>query len=212
MKLKSLLSLLAVFVAAKASAITYDAAINGTTYNGFTVSATGGVAGVATYPQNMNISILGVLGGYAGPEIGPRQTLTISFATPQSFEYLTFGLLFDGPEYGDSMEIAAVTTPIQYTLQAVASGTAEWKKGATLLQNVMNAGTAVQGNMGLWSITNPFPGQLISSLTLFPLTIGNNPLNNDFGIVGFKTPDAGSTIALSGMALLALGFFARRRK
>lgn len=214
MKYRTLLTLLVAAAASKLSAITYTAT-SGTTFAGGSFSATNGTVVTKSYPQNGNVTILGVSTGVAGAEVDLNQSLTIKFDTPQWFDYLTIGLLFDGPEYGDKQEIAAAfTSPFEFRLQALTANTADWSLAGTVLQTVVNPGTSVVGGMGVWKIVNPFGSLLVSELKLYPITTpgqGKQPSDSDFGLVAFKTPDVASTFALAGLTLAGLGLIARRK-
>lgn len=146
---------------------------------------------------------LGVTGGPSGNEIDLNQSLTIDFAQPVLFEYLTLSLLFDGPEFGDNNEIAAVLTDglTELLLTATGLNTATW----TGAGSVTNLSPADGSNGAVWQIDNPFAGP-VSSLKLYPLS--SNPTGNesDFGLNAFKAHTQAVPEPATGLAgLLALG-------
>lgn len=206
-----------------AGSIVYDAAVNGLNAPaGASFTASGGTltlglkADIGSPYVNPipGLSFLGVGGtGGAGDEIDLQESILVSFAQPQRFDYLIFGLLFDGPEYGDSNETAgAYVGNALFTLVAQGAQSATWSlSGAT----VTNLSPATDGSGGgVWRVDNPFGSLPVSSVLLTPLS--SNPTGNqsDFGLVAFKTtlvPDASSTLGLLALALAALGFVARRR-
>jgi hypothetical protein len=155
---------------------------------------------------------LGVAGGAAGAEIDIGQKINISFtAGPQLFSSLTLGFLFDGPEFNDLKEIAAVRIngTTEYKLTATGATSATWSG----LGAVSNLSPADIDGAGVWSISNPFGSMAITSLELYPLS--SNPTGNesDFSLVGYKTtsvPDGGATFGLLGMAMTGLAMFRRK--
>jgi hypothetical protein len=204
-----------------AGSITYDAAINGINAPaGASFAAEGGALAVGSnelgspYVNPANgLKYLGVVSRGADSEIELQESIIVSFLQPQRFDYLIFGLLFDGPEYGDLNETAgAFIGDLLFTLVAQGSQTATWSlSGAT----VTNLSPATDGSGGgVWRVDNPFGSLPVSSIKLTP--ISSNPSGNqsDFGLVGFKTtlvPDASSTLGLLALGLAALGLAARRR-
>ena len=207
--LKTIVAVTALGTASIASAITYDAATDGTTFNGGTLSASGGVLQVTSIAPFG--SYLGVVGGGAGPEVGLDEKIEILLDKSGRFDYITLGLLFDGPEYGDPLEIAAAFTDgsTEYTLTVTGETTATWSGASGI---VTNLSAAALGTAGLWRIDNPFGNLAITSLDLYPKATGGgvDGANSDFGLVAFGVPDNGATLALLGLALSSLAFFRRK--
>lgn len=217
MKMNSLKSILAatllVGCANSAFALTYDATQGLAPLGGATHSSNGTLV-TAT---KKGITFLGVEGGNAGPEIDVGQYITIDFGNPNGvvFDYISFGLLYDGPEFGDFLEIAAAAADgTLYTLTALTSSTGEWLMGGAAVagSSVVNVSPATQYNAALWKVMNPFPGITVKSLKIYPINNpdapqGSNPA--DFGLVGYKVPDASSTLFLLGSGLFVLGAFSR---
>jgi len=193
-----------------AGSIDYSAAINGLVAPaGTTFSATGGALVVDT---KNSLTFLGVTGGGAGTEISPFQSVEVTFDKPAIFKSLTLGLLFNGPEYGDNNEIAASLTNGSdlFELRLVGEDAAKWYLNGAYLFDVPGVGTQ-NGGFGLFKINNPFGGIGVNTLSLYPYPYGAG--NVDFGLVAFSTvPDAGTTVALLGTALLGLAAMARRRR
>ena len=205
---KTIIAVTALGTASIASAITYDAGTNGTDLNGGSLSATGGSLQVTDITPFG--SYLGVVGGGGGNEIGLDEKIIISFDKAMRFDYLTLGLLFDGPEYGDPYEIAAASANgTEYTLTVNGSETATWTGSGT----VTNTSAANFGTAGIWRIDDPFGSLAVTSLSLYPISsILGSPDGgeSDFGLVGFGVPDNGATLALLGVALTSLAFFRRK--
>lgn len=196
-------------VAMNASTI-YDVNVNGLSVPGATVVATGGTLIVG---QKEGLKFLGVTGGGSGDEISMHQSIKIDFFQPATFEYITFGLLFNGPEYNDHNEIAASLTngADEFSLVVTGENMGKWYKNGNFLWNVAGSGT-VNGGWGLFTVTNPFPGVVVDTLKLYPLS--SNPTGNesDFGLVAFKTPDSGMTVIFLGLGLASMAFASRRFK
>jgi hypothetical protein len=196
-------------VAMNASTI-YDVNVNGLSVPGATAVATGGTLVVG---NKEGLKFLGVSGGGSGDEISMQQSITIDFFQPATFEYLTLGLLFNGPEYGDSHEVAASLTngADEFSLVITGENIAKWYKNGNYLWDVAGIGTQ-NGGWGLFTIVNPFPGIVVDTLKLYPLS--SNPTGNesDFGLVAFKTPDSGMTAVLLGLGLAGMAFASRRFK
>lgn len=173
------------------------------------------IGGDTVYGSKEGIGFIGVTGGGAGDEIDEGQSLLVNFATPQLFTTLTFGLLYDGDEFGDLFEIAGAKidgSAFHFTLTALTSTTASWTgAGAT----VINLSPAQLGSAGVWQINNPFGNQAVTTLTLSPVASAGG---SDFGLVGFSTrdpkdvPDAGSTLGMLALGLGGLAAWAKRRK
>ena len=208
---KTIIAATALGTASIASAITYDAETNGTGFSGGSFSAGAynlqvtdiDVAGVGSY--------LGVVGGAAGPEIGLDESLVITFDKAMRFDYITLGLLFDGPEYGDPFEIAAFDADgTEYTLTANGTSDATWTGPGT----VTNLSLADSSEAAIWQINNPFGGLRVTQLTLTAVAaiggLDQGDGESDFGLVGFGVPDNGATLALLGVALTSLAFFRRK--
>ena len=205
---KTIIAVTALGTASIASAITYDASTDGMGFNGGSFTANGDTLQVTDISPFG--SYLGVVGGEGGPEIGTDETLTIGFDKPMIFDYLTIGLLFDGPEYGDPYEIAAAYADgYEYTLTANGSSTAVWTGSGT----VTNLSESDLGTAAIWRIDNPFGRLAVTSIDLYavPSVLGNpEGGESDFGLVGFGVPDNGATLALLGVALTSLAFFRRK--
>ena len=209
---KTIIAATALGTASIASAITYDAETNGTSFSGGSFSAGANTLQVTDIAVAGIGSYLGVVGGAAGPEIGIDESLVITFDEAMRFDYITLGLLFDGPEYGDPHEIAALNADgtTEYTLTANGSDTATWTGSGT----VDNLSLADSSEAAIWQINNPFGGLRVTQLTLTALAatdgLDHGDGESDFGLVGFGVPDNGATLALLGVALTSLAVFRRK--
>jgi hypothetical protein len=211
--LLSILSVLAVAAVSNATPIDYLASADGSAATAdYSFTAQGGSLQVATKNGQ---TFLGVSGGETKPEIDSGQSLTVWFTQPERIASLSLVLLFNGPEYGDTGEIAAAFTSglDTYELRVIGENAGKWYKNNSFVSDVDGYGTVNTG-AGYWVIENPFGLDTVTSFKLYP--IDNVPAGDDgsdFGLFAFSTvPDAGSTVALMGVALLGLAGFARRSR
>ncbi|HRE81150.1 MAG TPA: VPDSG-CTERM sorting domain-containing protein [Opitutaceae bacterium] len=198
---------------AHAAGIFFDAQTHQLTPQvGMSFSATGGTT---VYGSKEGIGFIGVTGGGAGDEIDEGQSLSVNFVTPQLFTTLTFGLLYDGDEFGDLFEIAGATingSSFVFKLSTLTSTTASW---SGVSGTVINLSPAQLGSAGVWQITNPFGNEAVSTLTLSPVASQGG---SDFGLVSFSTrdpkevPDAGSTLSMLALGLVGLVAWSKRRR
>lgn len=159
---------------------------------------------------------LGISGGAAGGEIDIGQKLTISFNSAQYIDDISLAFLYNGPEYQDGQEIAAIRIngTTEFTLTAVTDTTAAWTGSGT----VQNLSTANSNSGAIWNIINPFGLTKVNSIELYPLMypVGQSAPNlSDFSLRKFHThsaPDAGATGALLGIGALALAAFRKKNK
>lgn len=219
--MKSLKVLSAVFglataMALHATPITYLASADGiAATSDYSFAATGGSV-VLGYKNSTYFA--GVKGGAGGTEIDLNQSLTVNFTAAERLASLSFALLFNGPEYNDSKEIAAVFTSTgdTYQLRVAGENLANWYKNNVFVSAVAGIGTNLNGP-GLFTIANPFGLSLVNSIKLFPADDlpPKGGSNSDFGLFAFTTaavPDIGSTISLMGAALIGLATLARRSR
>lgn len=196
-----------------AGPVSWSADVDGSTLAGATFSSTGGPLVVDT---KNGVTFLGVDSGLAGSEIDLDESLSVDFDEAVVFSSLTLGLLFDGPEYGDLNEIAAsfVNDSALYELRVTGLNTGEWYKNGVYQSDVTGMGT-VNGGVGLWTVVDPFGIAKVTSVDFYPMFSAGPTSNSDFGLVAFtgtSVPDAGSSLALLGVALLGLAGFARRAR
>jgi hypothetical protein len=194
--------------------ITYLASADGINATAdYSFSATGGSA-VLGYKNSTYFA--GVKGGAGGTEIDVNQSLTVNFAAAERLASLSFALLFNGPEYNDTKEIAEALTSAGdvYQLRVVGENLASWYKNNSFVASVIGIGTALNGP-GRFTIDNPFGMAFVTSIKL--AAVNNNPpkggSNSDFGLFGFTTaavPDTNSTLSLMGAAILTFAIIARR--
>lgn len=198
-------------------ALSYNAATDGITPQSGYSFTYGGGNGLGLKAVAGHVG-LGVRGGYSGNEIDIGQWLQVDFGTPQHVDVLTLAFLYNGPEFGDPQEQAALITDgiTTYYLQATGDMTASWS-GNGGNSSVQNVSPATLSGGGVWKIENPFAGE-VSSIRFAPVDIwpSRNGQDSDFSLHSFRTsvavPDGGSTLALIGLAMCGLYAAGRRAK
>jgi hypothetical protein len=220
---------------AHATVIDANDILNGTT-EGATFSSSPGGFELKTQPCSLpscpgsgDYTGVGVAGGTMG-EIDLNESILGSFLAPVTLDFLQLMVLYDGPEFGDTEEVAHVVVQLEDGSQMVGelrthfdslSGgmMATWT-GA--FGSVTNVNPAQEFEAGVWNIANPFGSALITDIQF---TAVNNvpPIggcasggacdnNSDYAIesIGYTpVPEPGS-IALVCGGLLALALRRRR--
>ena len=192
-----------------------------TTLNGVatTFSATSGSnAGTFTTKSQAGYTGAGVAGG-GTLEINPNEAIKGSFAAPLTISNFTLGLLFDGPEYGDVNEVAQITATYAdssvhvFTFTATGPTTAAWTGGGSFV----NLSSATNGLGAVWSVSDPFSGASVTSLsfTALPGTVGSaggtGSSQSDFVLISVSAVPENETYAMMLAGLGLMGFVARRR-
>jgi hypothetical protein len=191
-------------------ALSYSAADNGLSFPaGGTFTPTGGSFSFKTVAGFTGLGVSSLTAG----EIDIGESISITFTSQQVFNQLTLGFLFDGPEFGDLKEIAAVRIngTTEYKLTAMGATTASWTGSGS----VLNLSPATDGGAGVWSVTNPFGDIAIKKLELYPLSSNPGGNESDFSLISLNTrnvPEGGSTLGLFGLALSALAIYQKRAK
>lgn len=171
--------------------------------------------GTVVLGNKNSVKFVGVKSVGSDPEIAGSEWLKVSLANADRLSSLSFALLFNGGEYGDVNEIAQATTSNGdvFQLRLTGENLAEWYKNNVLVSSVAGVGTVLNGP-GLFTIANPFGYGTITSFKLNAVNHSGQGANkSDFGLFAFTSvPDAGSTLALLGGAILALAAVARRNR
>ncbi|GAB7562576.1 hypothetical protein LG202_06150 [Methylobacillus methanolivorans] len=142
-------------------------------------------------------------------EIDKNEWIFAEFTDSRVISNLTLGLLFDGPEYGDSKEKAFFTVTYfdnstkEFKLQAQGETLALWTGGFGV---VTNLSPASDGMGGVWSVDNPFGNTAVKSFTLT-----SHADKSDFTLYSVTAVPEPESYAMLALGLGLVGFMARRR-
>lgn len=200
--------------------------LNSQTINGVNFTAVGGSFEKKAAGPVMGVGISSTTSGEIDID-GEAIRASFSALGAQHVDSFTLGLLYNGPEYNDVLEVAKVTVNgnQHYYLKATATeDVAQWFKGNTLLGN-LNYTHGTQAGVGaVVKVNNPFGNLAVTSVRFSAVAgvdldrcgkYGRSDCTNqsDYNLVQLATapiPEPGTyTMLLAG--LMAVGFVARRR-
>jgi hypothetical protein len=184
---------------------------------GVTVNATGGSFTKIQSVGNGSANVVGISTGFVPWESdSDGEQFTINFGGSGAIvSEITLGLLFREGEWnsaGDELVRLRTNTGDCSTLNCLLSADATFKD---LTAGVSTLSNPVEGQGGIFRITNPFGSTVISQLELLASTNGGSGSeDSSFGLVSLvynsPIPEPG-TLVLVGLRALGLGLAGRRR-
>ena len=186
------------------------------TFAAYSAGATPGAFAFA--PAMGGYQGVGVAGGVNG-EIDSKERIVGTLNQAYGISQFTLGLFFDGGEYGDVQERAEVKVTYAdnsfgtFVLTAISSTVATWTNAAGV---VTNLALADLGKGGVWSVTNPFGNQKVTSIAFAALpgickAGATCTSQSDFTLVSVTAVPEAETYAMMLAGLGLMGAIARRR-
>lgn len=192
--------------------------INASGVVGGTTSADFGFATLSTPTSTLAVATqngftgIGVTGGAHPSQVDSAEKLVINFAVPMFVDEIQIGFLYNTGAAGDSvderMQVWA-NGSLLGVLTATGATTATW----TGFGSVSNVSPSQGGFGGVWRLTSPNDGNLVSSLELraYPYNAVPDITDADFALISVTATPEPSAALLTGLGLVAFGLVRRRR-
>jgi hypothetical protein len=191
-----------------------NATIDGVTFN----STPGSFASYIYFTRG-----LGVDGGATGDQIDIGETVSLSWASGLVITRFSVSALYNGPEFGDWVEIAQVSAYSGATLvgtgqlqvDAVTDDLATFS--GTGFGSVVTLSPADAGHFGAWTVNDPFGGALVTRLEFTAVqsslcASASCSNQSDYALLSVAAIPEPQTYALMLAGLAAVVYAGRRRR